>query len=104
MDFRTPGVGSATRSTRPRGPPVYQTDRTAQTTTTTLLDVANTARYLARSLREGHNDIGEALDALADWEAEQPGALRAAASPTLTGTTDDLAMALIFEAAATAHR
>lgn len=64
------------------------------------VDVQHTAQYLARAVCAGDNELDEVIDALRAWEDDEPGLLRAAARPGPTGTPEDLAMALLFEAAA----
>lgn len=64
------------------------------------VDVQHTARYLARAVCAGDNELGEVIAVLRDWEDDEPGLLQAAARPEPTGTPEDLAMALLFEAAA----
>jgi hypothetical protein len=71
---------------------------------TDTIELHRTARYLASAVCEGANDLEEVIETLVSWESDRPGALQAAASPQLlTGTTDDLALALLCEAAATAR-
>lgn len=62
-------------------------------------EVRHTARYLAHAVCDGRNDLDQVIGALRAWEEDLPGVLRASAVAQASGTEDDLAMALLFEAA-----